>query len=190
MAVEEVKGDLRDIELSQIEKILGLVRREEEFVLTLPSGEVRAELEAGILTIARLEPAPTRLPAYEHALEVPGRTRLEEIGVEIACELAPPGGPFPDVGAGAVLDAEKLRGELVARSWRPGDRMTPLGMSGQKKLHDMFIDAKVPRWERFAVPVIADDEKIVWVPGLAVSELAKVDAGTRQVVRLTLLTIR
>jgi len=59
-------------------------------------------------------------------------------------------------------------------------------MKGSKKLHDLFVDAKIPRWERHSIPVIADGEKIVWVPGLAISEFAKVDAGTNQVVRLTM----
>ena len=38
--------------------------------------------------------------------------------------------------------------DLVFRSWRAGDRMKPLGMSGSKKLSDIFTDLKVPRAER------------------------------------------
>ncbi len=38
--------------------------------------------------------------------------------------------------------------DLVFRSWRAGDRMAPLGMTGSKKLSDVFTDLKVPRAER------------------------------------------
>lgn len=186
MAIEQVKGDLRDIELRQVETILDHARREEEFTLTLPSGEVQVELRGGVLRVFLPETPPELPPPFERALEMPGRTPLEMLGLEISAEFGQPGARFSDVSAGAVLDVEKLRGELVARSWREGDRMTPLGMHGSKKLHDMFVDAKIPRWERHNIPVIADDEKIVWVPGLSISELAKVDESTRRIVRLAL----
>lgn len=186
MAIEQVKGDLRDIELRHLDKILESARKAEDFTLTLPSGEVQVTLEAGILRIFQPEEPPELPPPFEQALEIPGRISLKMLGLEIIAEIEEPGGPYPDVSAGAVLDIEKIQGELIARSWRSGDRMTPLGMQGRKKLHDMFIDAKIPRWERYSIPVICDDEKIVWAPGLAVSELAKVDVSTRKVVRLAL----
>lgn len=41
------------------------------------------------------------------------------------------------------LDAEALTGSPVweLRRWRHGDRMTPFGMKGSRKLSDMFSDA-------------------------------------------------
>ena len=46
----------------------------------------------------------------------------------------------------AYIDGEACgEGRLVVRTWRKGDRFRPLGMQNEKKLHDFFIDARVPR---------------------------------------------
>ena len=37
---------------------------------------------------------------------------------------------------------------------------------GSKKLQDVFVDAKVPRAERDAWPVVVRDEEVVAVPGI------------------------
>ncbi len=53
---------------------------------------------------------------------------------------------------------------LAVRARRPGDRIA----GRRRKLQDVFVDAKVPRGEREAWPVVVDDEgAVVVVPGLA-----------------------
>ena len=59
--------------------------------------------------------------------------------------------------------------ELVFRSWRPGDRMKPLGMTGSKKLSDIFTDLKVPRAERNARVVVECGGEIAALAGWRVS---------------------
>ena len=51
---------------------------------------------------------------------------------------------------------------LVVRSRRPRDRL----VGRRKKLQDVFVDAKVPRAERDAWPVVARDVEVVAVPGI------------------------
>jgi tRNA(Ile)-lysidine synthase len=51
---------------------------------------------------------------------------------------------------------------LDVRARRPGDRLA--GRS--KKLQDVFVDAKVPRAERDAWPVVVRGEEVVAVPGI------------------------
>lgn len=52
---------------------------------------------------------------------------------------------------------------LVVRSRRPGDRLA--GRS--KKVQDLFVDAKVPRRERDAWPLVVSGDDVVSVPGIA-----------------------
>ena len=61
------------------------------------------------------------------------------------------------------------RRKLIVRSWQRGDRMSPFGMAGSKKLQDIFIDAKVPVEERSKIPVFECGGKIVWIPGYRVA---------------------
>jgi tRNA(Ile)-lysidine synthase len=51
---------------------------------------------------------------------------------------------------------------LKVRGWRPGDRLA--GRS--KKIQDVFVDAKIPRSEREAWPLVVRGDEVVAVPGL------------------------
>jgi tRNA(Ile)-lysidine synthase len=55
---------------------------------------------------------------------------------------------------------------LKVRAWRPGDRLA--GRS--KKIQDVFVDAKVPRSEREAWPLVVRGDEVVAVPGLVEAE--------------------
>jgi tRNA(Ile)-lysidine synthase len=51
---------------------------------------------------------------------------------------------------------------LKVRSWRPGDRLA--GRS--KKVQDVFVDAKIPRSEREAWPLVVRGREVLAVPGI------------------------
>jgi len=69
-----------------------------------------------------------------------------------------------------LLRPTLLDAPLLLRSWRPGDRFRPLGMAGQKKLQDFFVDAKVPRRERGRIPLLLTGGRIAWVVGHRIAE--------------------
>jgi len=66
--------------------------------------------------------------------------------------------------------AAHLRAGLALRlGFRsPGLRLRPVGGRGSRKLQDIFVDARVPREDRDAWPLVFAGEKLAWVPGLAV----------------------
>jgi len=51
---------------------------------------------------------------------------------------------------------------------RPGLRLRPLGGRGTRKLQDVFVDARVPREDRDAWPLVFAGDRLAWVPGVAV----------------------
>jgi tRNA(Ile)-lysidine synthase len=51
---------------------------------------------------------------------------------------------------------------LKVRGWRPGDRLA----GRQKKIQDVFVDAKVPRSEREAWPLVVRGDDVIAVPGI------------------------
>jgi tRNA(Ile)-lysidine synthase len=69
-----------------------------------------------------------------------------------------------------VLSPAVMTGRLSLRGWRPGDRFQPLGLRGQKKLQDFFVDAKVPRRERAQIPLLLAQGRIAWVVGQRIAE--------------------
>jgi tRNA(Ile)-lysidine synthase len=60
---------------------------------------------------------------------------------------------------------------LQVRGWRAGDRLA--GRS--KKLQDVFVDAKVPRSEREAWPLVVRGDEVVAVPGIVDAEGVEVE---------------
>ncbi len=137
---------------------------------------LRAVAEYGRLRIERRDrtpagpPAPARLP-------IPGRVVFASH--EVSCEVTAP------AREDGILDRAALQSsELLVRTWRPGDRMAPLGLAGTKSLQDLFTARRVPRLDRGATPVVEARGEIVWVPGVATSERFKVTATTREAVRL------
>jgi tRNA(Ile)-lysidine synthase len=57
---------------------------------------------------------------------------------------------------------ESELGGLKVRGWRPGDRLA----GRQKKIQDVFVDAKIPRSEREAWPLVVRGDEVVAVPGV------------------------
>jgi tRNA(Ile)-lysidine synthase len=79
----------------------------------------------------------------------------------------------------ALLSPTVLDQPLRLRAWRPGDRFRPLGLGGEKKLQDFFVDAKLPREERHRVPLLVAGECVAWVVGHRVAETFAWKRGRR-----------
>jgi tRNA(Ile)-lysidine synthase len=141
-----------------------------------PGGGVVAIAEYGVLRFERRDARSVGAPAPV-LLQIPGSAVFGD--QEIRCEV---GAPAREPG---VVDRAALGDDLIVRSWRPGDRMAPLGLQGSKSLQDLFTARRVPRRERAGVPVVESEGEIVWVAGVATSERFKVTDSTAQAVRLT-----
>jgi tRNA(Ile)-lysidine synthase len=80
----------------------------------------------------------------------------------------------------ASMEAERVghrvelpAGEYLIRSWRPGDRIRPLGGKGSRTVAELFKEAQVSAGARKGWPVVvlaADDATLVWVPGICRSD--------------------
>ncbi|HOO20886.1 MAG TPA: tRNA lysidine(34) synthetase TilS [Kiritimatiellia bacterium] len=74
--------------------------------------------------------------------------------------------------------------DLVFRSRRAGDRMAPLGMTGSKKLSDIFTDLKVPREERDAWIVVECGGDIAALAGWRVARGFAVEGPSAPSIRI------
>ena len=86
-----------------------------------------------------------------------------------------------------VCPAAALRGNLRVRGWRRGDRVRPLGLGGSRRVSDVLREARVPATRRAAVPVVADDDGILWVVGLVRDERTRLLPGTTGMVTISLI---
>jgi tRNA(Ile)-lysidine synthetase-like protein len=181
LAFEHVSGAV-DLETTHIETLLDALHRPPG-KLSL-SGGVTALTDSHSLLLRRSQPEPVqRIP--ETPLAVPGRIEVggricEANIVRVPAELSH---TTPDE---AFLDAERAGAGLTVRSRRPGDRLRPLGLGGEKKLQDILVDAKVPAAERDGVPIICGPQGIMWVVGQCIDGRYALDRHSRQALHLTI----
>lgn len=161
------------VDYEAVERVVGL--------LAGKTGARRADMGEAWLVERRYDRLTVRAQAdrgaraFRATVKVPGETQVPGAGLRIRSRIAPGlvkdrPGRVGAVPARATIRRSALgRRALVVRSWRPGDRMAPLGMAGTRKLQDIFTDAKVPAAERAGVPVFACGSRIVWIPGYRVA---------------------
>ncbi|MGC9023364.1 MAG: tRNA lysidine(34) synthetase TilS [Chloroflexia bacterium] len=115
---------------------------------------------------------------------LPGRTELPG-GHALVAEEGRPEEALRTAGPWEVwLDAEACGRRLWLRHRRPGDRFYPLGLGGEKKLQDFFVDEKVPRALRGRVPLLVSPRGIVWVVGYRLDERFRLRPQTRRALHL------
>lgn len=79
----------------------------------------------------------------------------------------------------ACLNADLLVFPLQIRKWQAADSFQPLGMQGNKKLSDFFIDEKFSLIEKDNTFVMVSGTDIVWVIGHRISEKYKVNQNCK-----------
>lgn len=179
-AVRHLAGaaaELEAVHIAALEEALAKGRGS----VSLPRGLTAAvgRREVRVSAARRVQPEGM----VETALVLPGRTALP--GWTVVAEIVrPPAEPRPRTRFEAWLDADALGLDLVVRSRRPGDRMRPLGLGGERKLQDILVDAKVPQEERDAVPIVCASWGIAWVVGHRMDERAALREGSGRALRL------
>ena len=185
-AIAEVRGGVRDVEFCAIERALEAIRAPlaRRWSETLPGAGVRLEVSEGVLVI-RPASRPGSARPFAHVLPLPGELVVPEAGIVVrACLRCPDGSPFASGENEADLDADALRGDLLVRSRRPGDRYRPLGAPGERKLQDMLVDRRIPAADRGRLAVVCDEQGIVWVQGCLPADRARVTLSTARIARL------
>lgn len=132
--------------------------------LAAEEGRLRAFIpEPGCFTVEGLDQKIT----VELLADVPDREALSARGVEF-------------------LDAATVIFPLTLSSAEPGDRFHPLGAPGGKKVSDFMIDRKIPRKERWRVPVLRDANGVLALIGLRLDQRCGVGPATRSVLSIRL----
>ncbi len=168
----------------QVEALLALARSGRSGGLIALEDGVQVARAGAALHIMKALPEPTGqatpLPPAPGQVESPGGWRWRLVRRD-----SHPNEPWPPPEV-ARLDAARVPRPLEIRAWRPGDRFWPQGAPGPKKLQDFFVNAKIPRWLRPHLPLVAAGQEIVWVPGLRVAEPARLLPASRDIWELTL----
>ncbi len=185
-ATEKALGNLRRVGFVHI---LAMSR-----LLETPKPNQRLHLPQGLfLTKAyrtlTFSKGKEEAPPFEIPVAGPGSWEIPEIGREMRFEILRSLSMVsqemsPEV---ALLDSDKAAFPLVIRSFRAGDRLQPLGMEGEKKVKDLFIDRKIPASRRKKIPLLFKKDQLLWIPGLHLDHRVRVQAKTQEILRVELV---
>ena len=151
------------LDSSNVDTKRGFIRRE-----LLPRlRELDPNAEANLLRLAERR---TISPSLAELLEAPVGTARLDLGRGVVAvreyeDVWLERGPVAlegEVRWGPWRIRSSLAG-LKVRGWRPGDRLA----GRRRKIQDVFVDAKVPRSQREAWPLVVRGDEVVAVPGLA-----------------------
>lgn len=188
-AMGELNATLRDIDYQVIQRAAHFIGN--------PGRTNRVNLMAGLEALicfhdqvmfarkeARFDPLWPQLTQQEIEFSIPGVFPMGtgwELTSEQSSNLEVQGDEWS-----CLLDADALKGPLRLRRFIPGDRFEPLGMDGKVvKLGDFWTEAGLPVRARKNWPLLADDQRILWVPGFRLSHAARIREGTTHAIRFT-----
>jgi len=180
----EVNGDSRRLRENHLRAMTDFISRNSRTgELALPSGISLHATASEIIFLTGQYPSDCPYPQLAGPCQLsdpnipiadgiyhPGewRVSIETVPIENVPDLRPPD------ALTAWFHPVSLGTGLILRNRADGDRFQPLGMADSKRLHNFFIDQKVPRHWRDRVPLLISDRGIAWVVGYRIAEWAKV----------------
>jgi tRNA(Ile)-lysidine synthase len=184
--LSEQIGSLRRISRAHVEAIRELILEGgPSDSIDLPGGW-RAAREYNLLRLVNAHEHQAENDVFSVAIAADGTTIVEAAGFEFeASTIAAADASMPASLSVAIFDAAKIADAgLVARNFMQGDRIHPIGMRGTRKVHDVFVDRKLPRARRDRFPIIMIGDTIAWLPGLARGDCALVSKATETALRV------
>ena len=183
-AIEDLLGNLKDIESRHIEEMIDALTKPTGKRLSLPGGLVFSiEYDKYLIGSDPAALSPFPVLDAEFPLKLPGETVPPGWHIE-ATIISREQITEKDEDFTAYFDLNKTGNKLLVRPRQPGDRFQPLGMNGPKKLGEFMIDSKIPSAWRQRVPIVCSPQHILWVVGWRIDERVKVTNTTRQILRL------
>jgi len=185
-AIKEIRGTLRRIHFAHLEAVSDIMRRPApNLCISLPGGsQVCKEYEQ----LKFCEAAPQKVRFRYEFNVLPSEIRIPELNrrIEIRVHRRDAKGSLRLERTSAFMDFDTLRWPLIVRSWEKGDRFQPLGMTGQKKVKDFFIDLKLPKKEREQTPIVVFDDLVAWIGGQRIDDRVKVTEFTEKILEMDL----
>lgn len=211
--VKRLSPGQKDITYQHITELLTLFTKEGNRTICLPFGiRGRRQYEQVILTIQTLqtsEDADNRVDGTQTGAVaqplwqqpdpkiLPGQTKTVECALGTleysVCEVSGEHEKNQEVPTNQYtkwLDYDKIKKCPMIRTRQTGDYLTIADGRGgmiRKSLKSYFVDQKIPREERDRLPILAEEDHVLWVVGYRISEYYKVTENTKRILKVQLI---
>lgn len=185
LVIENLLGDLNRYDFDHLVDLMNLIDNSVTgSVINLPRG-ITAEKTYDRIII-EIDRSPQIINPFDYIVNVPGETEIYELGLSVRTVLSKSDHlTYSKDKYQKTFDYDKINGDLHLRNRLIGDRFQPLGVSGTKKLKDLFMDEKVPRSQRDNIPILTDGNNILWIVGYQIDGRFKVTTQTKTQLNVT-----
>lgn len=177
--VELLKGDLKQISQVHLLAVDDMIEREK------PSGEIvlpdSVNFSKGYEFFC-MSMGSGLAETYNYTINGPGVYHFGN-GLEVSVDRTSDRSGWEDRMKG-IFSIDNTRFPLVVRNYRPGDKFRPLGMGKFKKIKNLFIDEKIPRFFRKSVPVFESADGVIWVGGVRIDDRFKAKRTESEFLRI------
>jgi tRNA(Ile)-lysidine synthase len=162
--IHATRGSLLGITHRHIDAVLRLATEAQSGRRLILPGNVEARRDFDWLVI-RPRPGGENCTEYAFIVKPPADVAMPLHGVKLRFKIVGAEAKGRAYNEGTYLDAAKVAGELVLRSWCPGDRFHPSGGRKSLKLKELFRERRIAAGARPGWPVLECGRQIVWVRG-------------------------
>ena len=179
----ELAGSKKDITKEHVGAVLDLLSGHSGSRISLPYGVVagrdfdRIFLRTGSAVEAERKPE-------QRVVRIPGVYFLDTKGESLCFRLFSyeKNTEIPKNEYTKWFDYDKIRGTLCLRTYREGDR---IGLkSGSKTVKSVWVEHKVPVEERYLQVLLADEEQVLWIPGVRNCDNYRITGETKTVLEV------
>lgn len=82
------------------------------------------------------------------------------------------------------IDYDKIVGKLVSRTRISGDSIKLKNKNGTKLLTKLYNEYRIPAKIRDTLPVIADDDGVIWIYKIGVADRVAADIGSKNILKI------
>lgn len=194
-AMELAAGKMQDMGRVHILGVLGLFQKQSGRSLDLPFFLRAVRTYEGVELYRKQdkERGGPKLPEKAgHPLNIPGETRLPDMGLTIRCRIFPKTmcvsmEEIPEKVYTKWFDYDIIGKAPCIRTRQGGDHITIDRAGHRQKLKSWFINEKIPAGERDFVPCIASGSEILWILGHRMSSAYQVTGRTGRILQIEVM---
>jgi len=179
----KVAGSKKDITRDHVEAVEDLLTGQSGRRVSLPYGLVAGRAFDSVY-IRREEPETQGAGCEMQPVTVPGEYSLGDTGetLQFCLFSYKKNAEIPKNEYTKWFDYDKIKGTMCLRTYCAGDR---LGMrEGSKTVKSVWVEHKVPMEQRKRRLLLADEEQVIWIPGVRCCDNYRIGEETKTVLEV------
>jgi len=195
MALTKLVGNLYNFEKSHIYDVISIQANSTGKMVTLPNHvlvvnnykDIHLSIKENFTNISRSSEYVLKVNNIINTEDYNINIQIKDYNLKIQGKLIKgiENVGFKNKNLTECFDYDKICEDITIRYRKEGDRFTPLGMKGSKKLKNFFIDLKISSSERDNIPLICFGDDIAWVVGYRISEKYRISQQSKNILEIT-----